>query len=262
MLVTGASAGLGLVTAETFLREGYELVATGRDADRLEAVVGQLRQNFPDRRIEGMVADGTSVADGRRVAEQIHAQFGRLDVLVNCIGTSDRGVVKELDPDGLELLFRQNVSSMLITTQSVLTLLVESRGSIVNVGSLAGKVGARYLGGYVAAKHAVTGITQQMRLELRKDGIHVALVSPGPIRRDDAGQRYAAKSSESLPESAQRAGGGTKVKGLAPERVARSILLAAKKKRIDVVLPGYLRLLITVGNAFPRLGDWILLKLT
>ncbi|MEM6474257.1 MAG: SDR family NAD(P)-dependent oxidoreductase [Planctomycetota bacterium] len=262
VLVTGGSAGLGRVVGETFLADGYDLAITGRDESRVNQVVAELRDAFPDQRTVGVAADGTSVADCQRVAGGLRDEFGRLDVLVNCIGTSDRGLVVDLEPDRLGSLLAQNVTTMLNASQAMLPLLKESAGSIVNVGSLAGKVGARYLGGYVAAKHAVTGLTQQMRLELRDEGVHVALVSPGPIRREDAGTRYDARASDSLPSSAKRPGGGTKVKGLDAHRVARVILLAAKRKRTDVIMPGYLRLLMTIGNAFPRLGDWILLKLT
>ncbi|MEL6110787.1 MAG: SDR family NAD(P)-dependent oxidoreductase, partial [Planctomycetota bacterium] len=206
--------------------------------------------------------DVSKESDIRDLATRIGDRFGRLDVLVNNIGQSDRGLVSELAVDHLKTIFDQNVVSTLRCSQAMLPLLESSGGSVVNVSSLAGKVGARYLGAYVAAKHALSGITQQMRLEWRDKGIHVAIVSPGPIRRPDEGTRYSEFAKGSLPEHATRPGGGTRVKGLRPERVARAVLDCARKKRTDVILPGYLRLLITIGNAFPRLGDWLLLKFT
>ncbi len=132
----------------------------------------------------------------------------------------------------------------------------------MNIGSLASKVGARYIGGYAIAKHALAGMTQQLRLELKPRGIHVGLVSPGPIRRDDAGQRYNKSMEEGLPTQASAPGGGTRLKGLAPERVADAVLRCIESRKPDIVLPGYLRLLIATGHAFPRLGDWLLLKFT
>lgn len=200
--------------------------------------------------------------DCDRIAGLISDQFGQLDVLVNCIGASDRGLACELSADRLRELFDQNVITTLLCCQAMLPLLEASRGSVVNIGSLAGKVGARYLGGYIAVKHALAGLTQQMRLEWRDKGIHVALVSPGPIRRDDAGSRYADRTVGSLPKSASAPGAGTKVKGLDPQRVANAVLKCAQKRRTDVILPSYLRILIVIGNAIPRLGDWLLLKFT
>ncbi len=185
-----------------------------------------------------------------------------MDVLVNCVGGSDRGLAENLTSERLIELVQQNVVTALLCSQAALEMLQQSGGTIVNVGSLAAKVGARYLGGYAAAKHALAGMTQQMRLELRPRGIHVALVSPGPIRRDDAGTRYDQRIDDSVPEQASKPGGGTRVKGLDPDKVARAILSCVRKRRGDVIMPAYMRLLIAVGHAIPRLGDWLLLKFT
>lgn len=112
-------------------------------------------------------------------------------MLVNCVGISDRGLIEDLKSDRLQELLDQNVFTALLCCQAGLPLLKESRGVIVNIGSLASKVGARYIGGYAIAKHALAGLTQQMRLELKPVGVHVGLVSPGPIQREDAGRRIA-----------------------------------------------------------------------
>lgn len=257
VLVTGGSAGLGKVIAKTFLNAGYRVMIVGRSAQRLQDAAEELQGG---QQLVTTTCDVSDSAQCQELAEQIHTQLGRLDVLVNCIGTSDRGVVMELTADRLNQLWQENVVTTLHCSQAMLDLLEQSHGSIVNIGSLAGKVGARYLGGYVAAKHALTGLTQQMRLEWRERDVHVALVSPGPIQRPDAGKRYAQHDSEALPESASAPGGGTKVKGLPPESVANAVLKCAQRKKTDVVLPGHLRCLIAIGNAVPRLGDWLLLK--
>ncbi len=178
---------------------------------------------------------------------------------------SGRAIVawlRSLQPERLKHLIQQNVFTALLCSQAALPMLEESRGVIVNIGSLAAKVGARYIGGYAAAKHALAGMTQQMRLELRPRGIHVALVNPGPIRRDDEGTRYQEQIDESVPEQASKPGGGTRVKGLPPEKVAQAVLKCVQRRRVDVILPGYMRLLIAIGHAFPRFGDWLLLKFT
>ncbi|QDT58069.1 putative oxidoreductase [Stieleria bergensis] len=257
VLVTGGSAGLGKIIAKTFLNAGYRVMIVGRSTERLQNAADELDGGD---RLAIATCDVSELAQCHELAEQINTQFGRLDTLVNCIGTSDRGVVTELTADRLKQLWQDNVLTTLHCSQAMLILLEQSHGSIVNIGSLAGKVGARYLGGYVTAKHALTGLTQQMRLEWRDRDVHVALVSPGPIRRPDAGQRYAQHNSEALPESASAPGGGTKVKGLPPETVAAAVLKCAQRKKTDLVLPGHLRCLIAIGNAFPRLGDWLLLK--
>lgn len=252
---------MGLVIAEAFAEAGYQVILVGRSNDRLAAAKHHLLETC-DATAVTIQGDVSNPNECGKIAGAVGDQFGRLDVLVNCIGTSDRGLSSDLSADRLRELIDQNVTTTLLCCQAMLPLLESSRGSVVNIGSLAGKVGARYLGGYNAAKHALTGLTQQMRLEWREKGIHVALVSPGPIRRQDAGTRYAHQTDQSLPQSAAAPGGGTKVKGLDPKRVAAAVLKCARRQRIDVILPGYMRFLIVIGNAFPRLGDWLLLKFT
>ncbi|MCO8124233.1 SDR family oxidoreductase [Stieleria sp. TO1_6] len=261
-LIPGGSAGLGLVVAATFAQAGYRVIIVGRSQDRLDDAVEQLRQQHNATAIT-LVGDMTNRDDCQQIAQAVGQRCGRLDVLVNCIGVSDRGLVGELTAARVHELIDQNVVATLLCCQAMLPMLESSRGSIVNIGSLAGKVGARYLGGYNTAKHALTGLTQQMRLEWRDKGVHVGLVSPGPIRRDDAGTRYQHQTGNSaLPGKASQPGGGTKVKGIEPQRVATAVLNCARNRKPDVILPGYLRLLIVVGNALPRLGDWLLLKFT
>ncbi len=267
-LVTGGSAGLGFVIAQKLLDAGYSVVIVGRDSERLDEAMGRLdpkecvsRTDATGQRLTSFACDLT---DGNAVEQLVTDTLKtneRLDVLVNCVGASDRGLIENLEADRAELLFRQNVITALHCSQKSLDALEATGGVIVNIGSLASKVGARYIGAYAIAKHALAGMTQQLRLELKPRGIHVCLVNPGPIRREDAGQRYQ-KSVDGLPAQAARPGGGTRVKGLPPERVADAVLSAIRHRKPDVVLPRYLRLMIMLGHASPRLGDWLLLKFT
>ena len=267
-VITGGSAGLGLVIAEAMIRDGYRVAIVGRDRQRLDAATQQLQMlavssGLAAESFAGTEqADVTSNADVTRLFTSLNQRLGRLDVLVNCVGTSDRGLAEHLTPERLSTLFEQNVLCTLRCSQAALPMLRESRGVIVNIGSLAAKVGARYLGGYPAAKHALAGLTQQMRLENQADGVHVALVNPGPIRRADAGTRYQASVDARLPPEASAPGGGTRVKGLPPQRVAQAVIRCIRKRQPDLVVPGHLRLLIAIGHAFPTLGDWLLLKFT
>jgi NAD(P)-dependent dehydrogenase (short-subunit alcohol dehydrogenase family) len=252
-LVTGGSAGLGWVITQQLVQRGYRVVVVGRDQSRLD----QAAQDFGT----AVLVKKCDVTVATEIAEVV-SQLDRLDALINCVGLSDRGLIAELRPERMQQLLDQNVLSALLCCQACLPLLKQSRGTIVNIGSLSSKVGARYLGAYTIAKHALAGLTQQLRLELRPTGVHVALVSPGPIRRQDAGARYTDLVSADLPPSAAAPAGGAKVKGIPPERVAAAVLKCIDRRIPDIVLPGYMRLLITLGHAFPRLGDWLLLRFT
>ena len=265
-LVTGGSAGLGRVIAAKLLGHGYQVMIVGRDVEKLENARDLLAKEYRAKdahaNVFSMRCDVTNGEDVACLLSDFTERFGRLDALVNCVGTSDRGLIENLAAERLEQLLRQNVLTALLCCQASIPLLEKSGGTIVNIGSLASKVGARYIGGYAIAKHALAGMTQQLRLEMKPRGIHVALVSPGPIRRDDAGRRYSKSFDEGLPSQASAPGGGTNLKGLARERVADAVVRCIESRKPDIVLPGYLRLLIATGHAFPRLGDWLLLKFT
>ncbi len=258
-IVTGGSAGLGLVIAQTFLKQGYRVVISGRDESRLDGA--KIRLENEDR-LRSIAGDLTRSSDANQLIEFTISEFGRLDVLVNCIGISDRGLVENVTSERLSDLIAQNVTTTLNCSSAAIAHLESTRGVIVNIGSLASKVGARYLGGYSIAKHALAGLTQQMRLELRPRGIHVALVSPGPIRRNDAGHRYESRMDSTVPSAASSPGAGAKLRGIAPEKVAAAVLSCAVRRHPDIVLPGYLRILIALGHISPRFGDWLLLKFT
>ncbi|TWT83206.1 putative oxidoreductase [Planctomycetes bacterium CA13] len=256
-IITGGSSGLGKAIAETFLAAGFAIVIVGRNQARLELA----REELATRGSAVIVvADVSTEAGAAKINAAAQQHFGRLDVLINCVGASDRGLAENLSTDRLDELVKQNVHTALLCSDAALPLLEISGGVIVNIGSLAAKVGARYLGGYCIAKHALAGLTQQMRLELKPRGVHVALVNPGPIQRSDAGSRYQSQIDDNVPSQAARPGGGTKLKGLPPEKVAAAVLRCVTHRCPDVVLPGYLRILIAVGHLSPRLGDWLLLK--
>lgn len=272
-LVTGGSAGLGLVVSQRLIREGYRVTIVGRDEERLrkaqqylrDAVGDPSKKNvtpFPEDQVSVYCCDLTDQSAVEQLVDHVRATYGRMDALVNCVGASDRGLIETLDPQRADVLFQQNVVTALLCSQASLSMLEETGGVIVNVGSLAAKVGARYIGGYAIVKHGLAGMTQQMRLELKPRGIHVGLINPGPIRRADSGSRYQERVDGELPQQASRPGGGTRVKGLPPERVAESVLKMIRRRVPDMVLPKYLRVLIATGHAFPRLGDWLLLKFT
>lgn len=257
-IVTGASGGLGLVISQTLASQDYRVILVGRNRERLH----EARQRLSGQNHAAIVGDVTNQADVTRLFAEVHAQCGRLDVLVNCVGTSDRGLIENLSTEKLDELIQQNVLTALLCCQAAIPALEQSQGVIVNIGSLAAKVGARYIGGYAIAKHALAGMTQQLRLELKPRGIHVGLVNPGPIQRSDAGQRYRDSIDDRLPAQAAAPGGGARLKGLPPQRVADAVMGCISRRRPDVVLPRHLRLLIGIGHLIPRLGDWLLMKFT
>src|SRR5439155_7258198 len=120
------------------------------------------------------------------IAETIR-MHGRIDLLVNCAGKSDRGHIGEISAEHFRELIELNFLSTVRVTRACLPHLVKARGHVVQVGSLASKAAGPYLGAYAASKFPLAAYAQQLRLELGPQGLHTLLVCPGPIRREDAG---------------------------------------------------------------------------
>ncbi len=260
-VISGGSSGLGLEITNCLVEEGYRVVIVGRNSDRLRDAMSQVPEN-KQAMVEVFSCDVTQKQQVSDLVNHLKIRFGGLDVWVNCVGSSDRGLLQNLTMDRFEELMRANVLSSLWCSQLAIPLLENKRGVILNIGSLASKVGSRYLGGYALAKHALAALTQQMRLELKDRGVHVCLLSPGPIRRADAGIRYSSQMESGLPAQASKPGGGTRLKGLDPKIVARAAVVMVTKRQADRVLPGYLRLLIGIGHLCPSFGDWLIMKFT
>jgi uncharacterized protein len=258
VLVTGGSAGLGLEIARAFGRTGARVAIVGRDVARLEAAKSQLTQETIE--CAAISADvGADEGASRAVVETI-AAFGGIDVLVNNVGVSTRGRAIDATPEDFQRLWESNFLSAVRMTRAASQPLIERKGSIVNIGSLASKVGSPHIGAYAAAKFPLAAYSQQLRLEMAGDGLHVLLVCPGPIRRADSGARYQSQTAN-LPASAQAPGGGVKLKGLDPAYVANQVVRACELRKKELVLPWKARILFAISQLSAEWGDWLLLKM-
>lgn len=257
-LVTGASSGLGLAIARALATRAATVILNARSQEPLDKAVSIIK-NAGGQAI-ALSGDVTSQVDVDRVAEEIRTQFGRLDLLCNCAGRSTRQAVLETTPKDFQELWDVNFLSVVRMTRALASLLIDSQGHLVNIGSLAGKIATKYYGGYPASKYAVSAYSQQLRLEFGPQGLHVLLVCPGPIARSDDTPRYNVDSK--IPESAQQPGGGAKLKSLDPDRLAGQILTACEQRRPELIVPGKARLLMALSALSPKLGDWLLNKAT
>lgn len=263
-IVTGASAGLGLHVCRRLLGQGYRVTMLGRNLERLEQSAMTLSSEFDANNVNTFAGNACDPDAMNMLVAQHLMRFGSLDVLVNVVGRSDRGLLINSSGIELEAMFRDNVVSAWTCCRAAHEELKKSRGSIVNLGSLASRVAPRYLGGYVIAKHALVGFSRQLRMELKADGIHVGVVCPGPIRRDDDEpiDRYQTDTKAGVPATAAQPGGGAKLKGLPADQVADAVLRCIQDRKIEIVLPTKVRLLMAINAFSPRLADWLLSKST
>jgi len=259
VLVTGGSSGLGRVIAEAFAEAASKVVIAALEADAVEAAANELSRQ--GSHVLGVHADLTRQEDVDSLFAQALDRFGRLDVLVNNAGRSMRGKLLDTTPEQFRELMELNLIALVRCTRAGVPHLLKQRGHVVNIGSLASKSAARWVGAYPATKFAVAAYSQQLRLELGPEGLHVLLVCPGPVARDDP-RLYPLEGLEDVPERARRPGAGVKVGAIPPKKLARAILKACRRRQPELVVPAKARLLFALGQLWPTLGDWIVLRKT
>src|SRR6202140_2115117 len=179
VLITGALTGIGRAAAVIFAQEGAHIVVSGRrDKQGLELVA----------ELQGLGAEAIFVRtdvrkdeDVRNLVDQTVKHFGRLDIAVNNAGTEGlRGLVTEQTAESYADTFDTNVLGVLLSMKHELrAMLPQGSGSIVNVSSAYGSVGAAGASVYVASKHAVEGLTKSAALEVAGTGVRVNVVAPG-----------------------------------------------------------------------------------
>ena len=258
VLVTGGSSGLGLELVTAFARNGARVVIAALEKDAVEAVTKDFQAEGLD--VTGFQVNVCSDEDVQTLKKEIETRFGRLDVLVNVAGRTDRGKMIQCDADHFAKVMNLNFIALVRVTHTFLPMLLESKGRIINIGSLASKSASRWTGAYPASKHAVAAYSQQLRLEHQGE-LKVLLVCPGPIQRETE-RLYPLEGLEVLPEEARRPGAGVKVKRIPPKVLVDSILKASERGDVDLVLPKKARILFTISQLFPKLGDWLVLKNT
>ncbi len=181
VLITGALTGIGRATAFAFAREGARLVVSGRREDEGQALAKELRKL--DVEAEFIKADVRKEEDVRNLVDKTLARFGRLDVAVNNAGTEGQpGPLTEQSAETYAATFDTNVLGVILSLKHELRAMsAQKQGSIINISSVAGKIGFAGASVYVASKHAVEGLTRSAALEAAPFGVRVNAVAPGPI---------------------------------------------------------------------------------
>lgn len=263
-VVVGASVGLGRSLVEALAGQGAaHVVLVARDLKRLEIAERELARRWPATRFSLCAADVSIPYGSHRVGEHVQGLGLQIDLLINAVGLSDRGAALKLTDERLDELMRANVHGPLHSVQALAGEMPRG-GVIVNIGSLSSHFAPRFLGGYSLAKHALRALTQQLRLELKEQGVHVMLACPGPIARaDQEGSRYAhLATAADVPAEALRGGGGAKLRGLDPDRLAQDILRAAAQRKLQIIRPRKANLLVWLMALCPSLGESMLKRMT
>jgi len=223
-VITGASRGIGAAVARAAAGRGARLGLIARSEGELSAVLDTCGGSGTC--VVADVADRAQITDA---IDAIERELGSVDVLVNNAGIGAYGRFDEADLELLERMMRVNYLGTVYATKAVLPgMLARGRGHIVNLASIAGRVGAPLEAGYSASKFAVVGLSEALGFELHGKGIGVSLVDPGPVRTDFFDARGA-------PYTRPRP------KPVAAESVAELVMRAVAQGKAEQFIPRWLR---------------------
>ena len=256
--IGGGTSGFGVLLAREFALRGAKVAILGRNRGRGEEAAKELQElsGTEIRFFSVDLADASSIKNSEWNA---WVQSQHLAVAIVAAGQSDRGYLTAITDEELNQLWQANVLTALHFSQTCLPQLKAESGTLVHIGSLAGLLAKPGLGGYAIVKHALTAMSRQLRFEWAKEGIHVLLVSPGPMQREDQDQRYnKLVESKQLPDELRKPGGGAKLKLIEPTWLCNRIIQAIERREKELVVPSKAKWLAGLGNLFPSWFDRIL----
>jgi short-subunit dehydrogenase len=268
IIVSGGTAGFGLVLARHLATAGARVLVVGRSAEGVRLALAACDRAGLD--VRGLAADLGRDGVGERVAGECQRILGGIDDLFCCVGRSGRQRMLATTAAELREFLDANLFAALEITRAAADDVAAARGHVVFIGSLAGKLAAPFMGPYGVAKAALAAYADAVRLELTPRGGHVLLVSPGPIARaaddpaaDRGTDRYAADVARAgLPAEAAAPGGTARLRRLDPDWLARRVLAACRQRHSELVVPRSAGFVAGLIDLFPDLGRQLLARFT
>jgi short-subunit dehydrogenase len=245
IVITGASSGIGLVTARMAATRGARVVLTARNESDLASAVSEIRREGGRAlHVASDVAEPDAVANVAEVAIQ---EFGRIDTWVNNAAVAVYGRLMELSLPDMRRQFDVNYWGQVHGSRTAVPYLKRQGGALINVASAVADRAIPLQGNYCAAKHALKAFTDALRMELEEEDapISVTLIKPGSIDTPFFEKAKTLLDVEPQPVPPV----------YAPELVAEAIIRAAERPIRDLIVSGMGKVLSLAGNVAPRLTD-------
>lgn len=245
LVITGASSGIGLVTARAAARRGARLVLAARAEEALRRLADEI--NAEGGEAVYVVADVGRERDVRRIAETAMERFGRIDTWVNNAGVSIYGRIMDTPFEDMRRLYETNFWGVVYGSVVAAEALRQRGGALINVGSVLSDRAIPVQGVYSSSKHAVKGFTDALRMELEEEGAPVSVTLIKPSTVDTPYTKHAKNLMEKEPALPPPV--------YAPETVAEAILHCAETPERDVYVGGGGKALSVMEKYAPRLSD-------
>lgn len=243
--ITGGSDGIGKALIELLLPMGAKIATCARNQDKLYDL--QLRHST--KPLHCVVADVSNYNDCKLFIDSTIKQFGGIDILINNAGISMRSLLKDAELDVFKKVMDINYFGTVYCTKLALDSIVERKGTIVGISSIAGYRGLPGRSGYSASKFAVNGWLEAIRTELQEDGVNVMWISPGFTRSNirNAALNHKAQAQGETPLNESEL--------MSSEECAGYIIRAIEKRKRTLVLTFTGKQTVFLNRFFPSLTD-------
>ncbi len=267
VLITGATAGIGRMTALHLATLGHHVIATGRKPGELAKLAAET-----SGKLDTLILDVTSLASITAAVAEVEKLTGGkgLDVLVNNAGFGTLGPTSEISDAEMRRQYETNVFGLMNVTRAFLPKMMERKaGRIINVSSVGGRITLPYFGVYNSTKYAVESLSDAMRYELRPFGIDVALIEPGVIRTNFEATAVAGLGAFDGTPYAKAVGKYEQMSKLADRFASNPIVIAkaiaravnARRPSARYVAPFSTNFVVLFSRLFPtRVWDWAMRK--
>lgn len=250
--VTGASSGIGEAVVYELINKGAKVVISARRKELLEEV--RAKSNKPEN-IMILPLDLAEIKTFDSKVAEVLAHFGRIDLLFNNGGISQRGMALETDLSVDRKIMEIDYFGTVALTKAVAPYMVNQKaGHFVVTSSLVGKFGSPWRSSYAAAKHALHGFFDSLRTELHNDNIKVTMVCPGFIKTDVS---VNALGSDGKPTGEMD---NAQANGMSAQECAKRIISAVEKDKLETVIGGTERFGVLLKRIFPGLFAKMILK--
>ncbi len=249
VIITGASSGIGLACAKKFFNEGAHVVMTARNKEKLLEEI----KKFPKQnaQVTAISCDAGNEEECKAMIDQTVKEFGKIDVLINNAGISMRALFNSLDLKVIKSVMQTNFWGTVYCTKYALPYLLQSKGSVVGISSVAGKKGLPGRTGYSASKFAMEGFLESLRTENLNTGLNVLVACPGFTASNirNTALNAEGKTQGDSPRDEKNM--------MSADEVANAIFHAVIKRKRDLLLTTNGKLTVWMNKFFPGMMDKI-----
>ena len=236
VIITGVSRGIGKAIAQKFMEEGFNVVGVSRRKPKYKITYH-------------IQADLTEEDSRKKVIDETVRRFGRIDILVNNAGIGIYESWEDMSIKELLKVFEVDFFAPVHLTQLALPYIKESKGTVINISSVAGELYVPYKSGYTAAKHALHAFSETLRMETKEYGINVITVTVGNVKTGFTLSAYGTKNPILLPFPGKR------------KELADKIYNAYIKRKSKLTYPSWYRAFIIFSKLFPKGYEHIIMRI-